>query len=556
MAIDELPPRDAPDSGASGTAAPATPAHAASHVTVPPSEDALEPTQAFDVAALIALEKGAVRRAMSAEELEALPTPGGRRERRETAAVAQALALAGPAAEDEEPAAPEPVTTATAALAWVDPATLSTPITTDAPRLSGQVPAAGDLLPPRRDRRGGLIAAPLISAGALLLAYVGGCALWPLDNVAPTVSAATVAPNPGHPLGVTWPTEGTAAVGAEGLGTIAALDAETVPMASIAKLVTVMMILEKAPLAVGEDGPSYSFTADDNTLYWQYRYANESALDVPIGGTLTQRQMIEGILIGSANNYIDRLTTELWGSKDAFVLEVPKWLEAHGLSGITMVDPSGISPQNTATPAALIKLASASLADPVISEIVAMPEIDLPGAGKVENTNPLLGEPGVVGIKTGTLLEGMQEQWNLLTARDVTLGQTTVRVYSAVLGQPNEELRETVSRDLLDQVEKSLQPGPSVAAGTTVATVTTEWGEDAEVVTTGDASVVLWDRGTAAVESEYDIEVGLLDGAEVGELTATGPFDTATVPLAIEGDVTGPDLGWRLTHPLDLLGLQ
>ncbi|WP_203136601.1 D-alanyl-D-alanine carboxypeptidase family protein [Microbacterium sp. JZ31] len=556
MAIDELPPRDALDPSASGDAASATPVRAASHVTADASEDALEPTQAFDVAALIALEKGAVRRAMSAEELESLPMPGGRRERRETAAVAQALGLAVPAADDEKPAPAAPAEPTTAALAWVDPATLSTPVAADTPRVSAQVPAAADLLPPRRDRRAGLIAAPLITAGALALAYVGGCALWPLDSVAPTVSAATVTPNPGHPLGVTWPTEGTAAVGAEGLGTIAALDAETVPMASIAKLVTVMMILEKAPLAVGEDGPSYSFTAEDNALYWQYRYANESALDVPIDGTLTQRQMIEGILIGSANNYIDRLTTELWGSKDAFVLAVPEWLQAHGLTGITMVDPSGISPQNTATPAALVKLASVSLADPVISEIVAMPEIELPGAGRVENTNPLLGEPGVVGIKTGTLLEGWQEQWNLLTAKDITIDQTTVRVYAAVLGQSNAELRESVSRGLLDQVEKSLQPGPSVAAGTTVATVTTEWGEDAEVVTTSDASVVLWDRGTAAIESEYDIEVSLLDGAEVGELTATGPFDTASVPLAIEGDVTGPDLGWRLTHPLDLFGLQ
>ncbi|WP_345752937.1 D-alanyl-D-alanine carboxypeptidase family protein [Microbacterium rhizophilus] len=550
MALDELPPRraHAADDAASAPATEFADGTSADAFGETP-DDELEATQAFDVAGFIAFEKSATRRAVSADDVDPQPpATEGRRARRETALVVEALGFAA--------AADEPRGPTTAALAWVDPAALSTRPAPTSLSTSSHVPATTDLLPPPRRRRRGSAAAPLITAGALAVAYLGGCALWPLGSVAPTVSEATVAPAPGHPLGVTWPGAGTAAVGAEGLGTIAALNSEAVPMASIAKLVTVLMILEEAPLPVGEDGPSYAFTAADNQLYWQYRFQNESALDVPIDGTLTEREMLEGILIGSANNYIDRLTTELWGSKDAFVLAVPEWLDAHGLSDITMVDPSGIDPRNTATPAALVKLASAALADPVIAEIVAMPEIDLPGAGVVKNTNPLLGEPGVVGVKTGTLLDGWREQWNLLTAKDITIGQTTVRVYAAVLGQTDEKARESVSRSLLEQVEHSLQPGPSVAEGTTIATITTEWGEDAQVVADDDASVVLWDRGTAAVETDYDVEVGLADGAEVGELTATGPFDSTSVPLRLEGDVPGPSLLWRLTHPLDLLGLQ
>lgn len=436
----------------------------------------------------------------------------------------------------------------TAALAWIDPASIARgPAPEPAP--------AVDLVPPRRERRPS-VAAPLITAGVLALGYVGGCALWPLDSVSPAVSAATVEPAPGHPLSVTWPAEGTAAVGAEGLGTIPASSAEALPMASIVKLVTALMVLEKAPLAVGEEGPSYAFTYADSQEYWQYRVANESALDVPVDGTLTQRQLLEGILIGSANNYVDRLTTELWGSEDAFALDVPEWLAAHGLTGITMVDPSGIDPDNTASAASLVTLASLALADPVIAEIVAMRETELPGAGLVENTNPLLGDPGVVGLKTGTLSEWWIESWNLLTAKDITIGQTTVRLYASVLGQPDEETREQVSRTLLEEVENSLQPGATVTRGTTVATVTTEWGEPAEVVTADDALVVLWDRGIPEIRSDYEVEVGTASGDEVGELTATGPFDSARVPLVLEGDLEGPSLLWRLSHPLDLLGLR
>jgi D-alanyl-D-alanine carboxypeptidase (penicillin-binding protein 5/6) len=546
VASDELPPGGALDvsaaDGATGRAPDASARErAASGSRASGSAEDPEATQAFDVGELIATERRATRRALSAAEIEdpAEPVPARRPDR-------------APEAADDAPGGPS-----TAALAWVDPDEIAArPSAPAALSAASHVPATADLLPPVPPRRRGSPTAPLVTAGALALAYVAGCALWPLGGVAPEVSSATVQPAAGRPLGVTWPAEGTAAVGAEGLGTIAAANAEAAPMASIAKLVTVLMILEEAPLAVGEDGPSYPFTYADSQLYWQYRYQNESALDVPIDGTLTQRQLIEGILIGSANNYADRLTTELWGSKDAFVLAVPAWLEAHGLSDITLVDPSGIDPDNTATPEALVRLASLALADPVIAEIVEMPEIELPGAGVVENTNPLIGDPGVVGIKTGTLSEGWIESWNLLTAKDVTVGQTTVRLYAAVLGQPEEELRESVTRSLLDQVEQSLQPEPTVAAGTAVASVRTEWGAEAEVVTAEDASVVLWDSGLPDVESEYDVEVGLESGAQVGDLTATGPFDTSTVPLVLDGDVPGPDLIWRLTHPLDLLGLE
>lgn len=457
---------------------------------------------------------------------------------------------AGAAVEAPHAAVADAPRTDTAALAWIDPATVA-----PKPEAAPAPSPAFDLVPTRRERRPS-VAAPLITAGVLALGYVGGCAFWPLANVAPAVSAATVDPAPGHPLAVTWPADGSAAVGAEGLGTVPASSAARAPMASIAKVVTALMILEKAPLAVGEQGPSYAFDYADSQEYWQYRVANESALDVPVDGTLTQRQLLEGILIGSANNYVDRLTTELWGSKDAFALAVPEWLQAHGLSGITMVDPSGIDPDNTATPASLVTLASLALANPVIAEIVAMPETELPGAGVVENSNPLIGDPGVVGIKTGTLSEWWIESWNLLTAKDVTIGQTTVRLYASVLGQPDEETRASVSRTLLEQVEQSLQPAPTVASGTTVANVTTEWGEPVEVVTGDDAEVVLWDRGTPEVQSDYEVEVGTASGAEVGTLTATGPFDSATVPLVLEGDLEGPSLLWRLSHPLDLLGLQ
>ena len=80
------------------------------------------------------------------------------------------------------------------------------------------------------------------------------------------------------------------------------------PIASITKLVTALLVLDELPLAVGEQGPEYRFTcAGPRRVLGSISRAGESALDVPVGGTLTEYQMLEGMLIGSANNYADRL---------------------------------------------------------------------------------------------------------------------------------------------------------------------------------------------------------------------------------------------------------
>ncbi len=164
------------------------------------------------------------------------------------------------------------------------------------------------------------------------------------------------------------------------------------------------------------------------------------------------------------------------------------------MPGITVVEPTGIDPRNTASPEALIALAKRALADPVIAEIVAKPSVELPGAGLVTNTNGLLADPGVVGIKTGSL-----DACNLLSAKDIVVGDTTVRVYAAVLGQPDDATRLAASRTLYSEVEAALQPLPSVTKGTVAGHVTTRWGENVAIVTDDDANVILWNGGAGTV---------------------------------------------------------
>lgn len=441
------------------------------------------------------------------------------------------------------------------AIAWVDEDAVARS-TTAAQTLDGvaspYLPVGPELLahPPRRSPWRAGVLGPIAIIVLLLVAYSATTLLWPLHAVAPTVQPAQVDPVPAAPATLTWPATGSASIAVAGIDGVVASAGETVPIASITKVVTALLVLDQMPLAVGEQGPEFRFTEDDAYAYWDYLANGESALDVPVGGTLTQYQLLEGMLIGSANNYADRLAGNLWPTDAVFARAADAWLSAHGIPGVTVVEPTGLDPRNAASPEALIALAKRAMADPVIAEIVAKPAVDLPGAGLVTNTNGLLADPGVIGIKTGSL-----DTYNLLSAKDVVVGETTVRIYGSVLGQPDDETRVAASRTLYSEVQAALQPVPSVIAGTVVGQVTTAWGEEVPVLTTQDASVILWNGGAGAVVTDFSLGEERDKGAEVGTLSVTGPLDVATTPVALAADIEPPTAWWRLTHPLELFGL-
>ncbi|GAB6859395.1 D-alanyl-D-alanine carboxypeptidase family protein [Microbacterium xylanilyticum] len=444
-----------------------------------------------------------------------------------------------------------PDRTPTAALAWVDvtrvgasagapePAATRT-LLDDAPRRSLVRPAV--LLPP---------------AGLLVvaLAYGATTALWPLNAVRPVTTAVAFQPAAAPAAAVAWPSTGSAAVSVQGIGTVASAE-QQVPMASITKLVTVLAALDKLPLKPGEQGRSFAFTQADSDDYWSYLRRDQSALDVPVDGSLTQYQLFEGILLGSANNYADRLAREVWGSDENYAAAANQWLSQHDLGEIRVVTPSGFDFGNVATPRALIQLGEIAEKNPVIAEIVKQKSVELPGAGTVENTNGLIGDAGIVGIKTGTIGDGDATRYNLLSAKDVTDGDTRVRIYVAALGQDSDEGRVDVSRTLYAGVEAALKNQPqTVAKGATLGTVDTAWGETSQIVAGADGRVTLWNGASASATTKFALGENWKAGAKAGTLALKGPLDATTVPLELRTALKGPSLWWRLTHPLELFGL-
>jgi len=446
-----------------------------------------------------------------------------------------------------------PARVAPTALTWVtEAAVVRSPASLTAAG-AADADEAPDLLarrPRRSPFRPSVVVPTLIIAG-VVGAYAAMTLLWPLHEVPPTVEALTVEVVPSVAAAPPWPATGSASISVAGIPGTLATTADAQAMASITKVVTALVVLEEMPLSPGEQGPEFRFTSRDRALYWSYRENGESALDVPVGGALTEFQLLQGMLIGSAGNYADRLAGNIWPTDAVFAAAANSWLRAHGVAGVTVVEPTGMDPRNVATPEALLVLAQKALANPVIAGIVSTPSVDLPGAGTVVNTNGLLADPGVIGVKTGSLAT-----FNLLSAKNITIGETVVRTYASVLGQPDDPARVAASRALYAQLEAELQPVPSVPVGTTVARVTTEWGQDVPIVTATDASVILWNGGSAAPATQFSLGDARAKNAEVGSLTVTGPLDETTVALRLGDDIEPPSAWWRLTHPLDLLGLN
>jgi D-alanyl-D-alanine carboxypeptidase (penicillin-binding protein 5/6) len=459
----------------------------------------------------------------------------------------------GASATDLESASPASTTltlaepsSAHVALTWVDDALVA-----PHPGIQPDADSTPDLIgrPPRRSPFRPAVVVPFSLVSLVVAAYAATTLLWPLHSLPPTVEAVGLQPAVAAAAAPAWPGVGSAGIEVVGVGSLTS-SPDAASIASITKIVTALVVLEEMPLDVGEQGPEFQFTSADRTAYWGYRGNGESALDVPVGASLTQYQMLEGMLVGSANNYADRLAGNLWPTDAVFSTAANAWLQTHGVTGITVIEPTGLDAGNVATPEALLLLAEKALANPVIAEIVRKPAVDLPGVGVIENTNGLLADPGVLGIKTGTL-----DSWNLLAAKEVMIGDVAVRLYASVLGQPGSEERLAATRALFAQLETELQPQTAIPAGTMVGRVRTAWGDDVAIDTAADASVILWNGGTATTAPEFSLGDAREFGSEVGSLVVTGPLNDATVSLELDGEITEPDPWWRLTHPLELWGL-
>ena len=117
---------------------------------------------------------------------------------------------------------------------------------------------------------------------------------------------------------------------------------EALPIASISKIVTALVVLDAKPLAAGESGPAITFTDADAALYGKYLRVNGKVELISAGVVMSQREALEVVLVSSANNYAESLVVWAFGSQDAFVTAATAWLSVNGLTDTTLLEPTGM----------------------------------------------------------------------------------------------------------------------------------------------------------------------------------------------------------------------
>ncbi len=396
-------------------------------------------------------------------------------------------------------------------------------------------------------RRVAVLAALLIALSGV--GYLAGTGLAPVPAAAVELIEPAALTQPAAEL--TWPDQGAGAIGAVGypglLGSTG--DQESMPIASITKMITSLVLLEEKPLTGNESGPDIRFTDADVDIYYDVLAEDGSVAPVSSGMVLSQREAFEAMLLPSANNYSISLAIWAFGSMDAYLAKAETWLADNGLTDTTVADTSGLSPASVSSPADLVKIGKLALANPVLAEIVSMETSDLPTIGTVTNTNKLLGRNGVTGMKTGTTDEAGA---CLLYSAEFTVGGETVTLVGVMLGgDTHTELNASIV-DLLDSVEPGFREVSLTDKGAAYASYDTPWGQESQAVAAEAASAVVWsDTPITAVPTASPVTLGKV-GDSAGAVDFQVGETTVSVPLVLDGELTDPGPGWRFTHPGEL----
>lgn len=233
-----------------------------------------------------------------------------------------------------------------------------------------------------------------------------------------------------------------------------------VPIASITKLMTVLVALERVKLS------------DVVTVRRAAAAIGESTINLRVGERITVRDLVEAALIQSANDAADALA-EYVGHGDAgrFVALMNAKASALGLDDTHFARPDGLdAPGHVSSARDVTRLAQIAMHSAVIREIVRQRTDTISGNRRLHTWNDLLGSfPGLLGVKTGHT-DGAG--WCQVAA---ARGRGTT-IYATILGSPTRAQRNTDLAALLRWGLSRYRVARVITTGRTYALVQTGYG--------------------------------------------------------------------------------
>ena len=282
-------------------------------------------------------------------------------------------------------------------------------------------------------------------------------------------------------------------------------------IASTTKLMTALVARERAEL--GD-----IFPASD------YRPAPvESQIRLREGERLTLHDLLEALLLPSANDAAMTIAEGVAGSRSEFVDAMNEKAEELGLERTSFANPIGLDdPDNYSTAAELAELTRVLLRDRAIARIVDSPRAQLTSGARdrtVTNRNRLVAQhPFVDGVKTGRT-----QQAGYVLVGSAT--QNGVKVISVVTGEPSESARDNDSLALLRYGIGQFRRARVLTEGRRVRFADVKYfdGDRVRIVPSRDLSLTVrrGERVTRTIDAPDELEGPIARGERVGTVAVS-----------------------------------
>lgn len=396
----------------------------------------------------------------------------------------------------------------------------------------------------------------LLGLAVLVLAGLAGAyAHWainrplPLPQLRPNVYSVNLQ-MPTKPAKLAWPAAGQSAVAIIGSPVLESHGKQAAtPTASTAKLITALAVLGRKPLKPGEQGPVITLTANDVAIYNAYLSRNGSLTKVQAGEQITEYQMLEAMLLPSANNMADSLAIWAFGSLPAYSAAANQYLKEHDLNGTRVgADASGFLPSTASTARDLVKIGELVMQNPVLAQVVGQPSAgSIPVVNNVKNVNSLLGTDNIVGVKTGNT---DQAGGVFVSASRVSVNGRPVTIVTAVADSPSLWQAMHDSLPLIQSAQANFGKVTVVKTGQMVGTYELPWGGSVRAVAARDLTTQAW-NGTpvTAIANLRPVNASAVAGQVAGSLAVSDPSATQKVDIKLAAAPGRPTVWWRLTHP-------
>lgn len=272
----------------------------------------------------------------------------------------------------------------------------------------------------------------------------------------------------------------------------------------------------------------------------------ESSLGLEKGEKILLKDLLQGMLIKSANDAAVAVAEAIGGDYDTFIDIMNSKVRELGLNGTHFANPHGLHDADHYTTASdLAQIARAAMQDPTFAQIVNTERAVIPWPGKdwdrelVNRNRLLLQWPDCDGIKTGytrqagrcLVASASKDGWRLISVclkcEDAWDDSRTLLEWGLSQFRPKTFISAGATR-LSCEVDKGIRPSVGVTATKTLVLPVSVDGDEPE-------PTIELQRVEAPVE----------EGQELGRLRVDYRGEEYTVPLVATAAV-GKSLWWRL----------